>query len=156
MAVGRLQAPRGLRALAGVVIDRRPTDHVAATDAEVFGAMERACERVDWRYRLVHTPLHAAVYPETVRLACVMVSPHWTAVAAPAYAGDRGRFYAEVARQLNLSGYRPASVVDPLARWVAREAQLALPEVRMTLSTGRTVAGCDDPTWCSDTPTAGQ
>ena len=40
----------------GVVVDCRPADHVPAADAEVFGATERACERVGWRYRLVHAP----------------------------------------------------------------------------------------------------
>lgn len=40
----------------GVVIDCRPADHVPAADAEVFGATERACERVGWRYRLLHAP----------------------------------------------------------------------------------------------------
>jgi hypothetical protein len=76
--------------------------------------------------RLIGDPaLHAAVYPETVRLACVMVSPHWTAVAASADVSDREPFYAEVARRLDLSEYRP-SVGDPLARWVAREARLGI------------------------------
>jgi hypothetical protein len=44
-------------------------------------------------------------------------------------------------RRLNLSEYRPASVADPLARWVAREARLALAEVQAMLSTGPTVTG---------------
>jgi len=92
--------------------------------------------------RLIGDPaLHAAIYPEAVRLACVMVSPHWSAAAASADVGDRERFYAEVARRLNLSEYRLASVGDPLARWVAREARLALAEVQVMLSTGPTVTG---------------
>jgi hypothetical protein len=73
--------------------------------------------------------LHAALYPETVRLACILASPHWVGVAVSADRADRRRFYSEVARRLDLSEYRPAAVGDPLVCWVAREARLAFAEV---------------------------
>ena len=73
--------------------------------------------------------LHAALYPETVSLACILASPHWVGAAVSADRADRGRFYSEVARRLDLSEYRPAAVGDPLACWVAREARLAFAEV---------------------------
>jgi hypothetical protein len=82
--------------------------------------------------------LHAAVYPETVRLACILASPHWVGAAVSADRADRGRFYSEVARRLDLSEYRPAAVGDPLACWVAREARLAYAEVP---------AGCRSNVW---------
>ena len=79
---------------------------------------------------LIRDPvLHAALYPETVRLACILASPYWVRVAVSAGQGDQGRFYAEVARRLDLSEYSPRSIGDPLARWVAREVRLAFAEV---------------------------
>lgn len=60
--------------------------------------------------------LHAALYPETVRRACILASPHWVGAAVSADQGDQGdqnRFYAEVARRLDLSKYRPCAIGDP-------------------------------------------
>jgi hypothetical protein len=73
--------------------------------------------------------LHAAVYPETVSLACILASPYWVSAAVSADRADRARFYSEVARRLDLSEYRPAAVGDPLACRVAREARLVFAKV---------------------------
>jgi hypothetical protein len=73
--------------------------------------------------------LHAALYPETVSLACILASPRWVGAAVSADRAHRGRFYSEVARRLDLSKYRPPAVGDPLACWVAREARLVFAKV---------------------------
>jgi len=87
--------------------------------------------------------LHAALYPETVRLACILASPRWVGAAVSADQGDQGdqnRFYAEVARRLDLSKYRPCAIGDPPVRWVAREVRLAFAEVS---------PGCRSNVWVS-------
>lgn len=68
--------------------------------------------------------LNAAIYPETVSLAAIMLSPTWVAAAASPH--GRQRFYAEVARRLDLPDYRPGDDRDPLLAWVRAESPFAL------------------------------
>jgi len=69
-----------------------------------------------------HPAILAATYPDTVTLTGLLASPYWLAVAASPAHIDHQRFYAEVARRLDLPDYQPCTGWDPLARWIDRHA----------------------------------
>jgi len=73
--------------------------------------------------------LHAAMYPETVALASIMITVHWVAAAASPHESDRDRFYTEVARRLDLPTYRTDGLGEALATWAAHESRYALTEL---------------------------
>jgi len=73
--------------------------------------------------------MHAAMYPETVALASIMITVHWVAAAASPHKPDRNRFYTEVARRLDLPTYRTDGLGDALATWAAHESRYALTEL---------------------------
>ena len=104
---------------------------------------ERGCfgRHRDRRLRLLGGPrplafddpaMHAAVYPETVRLTSIMVERNWVEMAASRRTRDTDRFYTEVARRLDLPEYQPDSSHDPLVKWVAAKSPAALTVLRHT------------------------
>lgn len=44
--------------------------------------------------------MHASIYPETITLAALMLSPYWVAAAVSSRRRDREHFFAEAARRL--------------------------------------------------------
>ena len=78
--------------------------------------------------------MHASIYPETVALAGLMLSPHWVAAAASSRGRDREHFFAEAARRLNLPEYQPNIPSDPLVKWARDKASYALADLADTVS----------------------
>lgn len=60
-------------------------------------------------------------YPETVTLAGLLASEHWSTLASSRRRQDRNRFDAEVARRLHIP-YRSDAVGEPLVDWQEGEA----------------------------------
>jgi len=65
--------------------------------------------------------LFAVTYPEAVKIAGLVASPHWRAQANGTVAQKRN-FAAELARHLQWSRYQPKTVYDPVAHWMEYDA----------------------------------
>ena len=87
--------------------------------------------------RLIGDPaLHAAVYPETVRLACVMVSPHWISCSRFGRCKRPGTLLCRGGSPPRPVRVPPRASETPSPAGFPDEARLGIAAVRMTVSTG--------------------
>lgn len=81
-------------------------------------------------------------YPETVTLAALLASEHWTDFAASDQRSERRLFEQEVARRLNLAG-GDFAFDDPLVSWAASHAHVQRMGQRQQLGVRGGVGGSE-------------